>query len=231
MFSINIGDRVVSADGLIGRIVGMHHDRVDLEICGGVEVQVLRVAIVRGVNESERVPMGSGLVVPDDNVAKSQRGPRIGRETRAWPDPKADDTAAISRIVNDYFDLPVGSIIDEKVPDPLFELTGARRYSMERSVWAWLAAWCVAAENRADDLVLLQVAAFVFEWNREYTSGPGIMLLGKPNPEHLDTVGNFALAALNRTPDWNMIVVNERNCHDVYDIVIRWTMRDYIEDE
>ena len=51
--SIGVGDRVLTASGLIGRVVDESDDRLLLEIADGVVVEFLRLAVSRRLDESE----------------------------------------------------------------------------------------------------------------------------------------------------------------------------------
>jgi preprotein translocase subunit YajC len=51
--AIGVGDRVVTAGGLIGRVVDLSDDRLQLEIADGVVVELLRLAISRRLDDSE----------------------------------------------------------------------------------------------------------------------------------------------------------------------------------
>jgi preprotein translocase subunit YajC len=51
--SIGVGDRVLTASGLIGRVVDESGDRLLLEIADGVVVEFVRLAVSRRLDESE----------------------------------------------------------------------------------------------------------------------------------------------------------------------------------
>lgn len=132
-----------------------------------------------------------------------------------WPDPKQSDTEAVAAAIDAYFNLPLDASI-ERIPDAFYQVTGAPRYNVEQSVWSWLAAWCARAKDWEADLVILKVAMFVFEWDREYTSGPGIMMMGKPKPEHLDAIAASARVVSAKVADWQTSVVRGRTVQDVH---------------
>lgn len=50
--SLNVGDEVVTAGGLIGRIRGFHDEAVDLELAEGVVIQIVRL----GINSRRSAP-------------------------------------------------------------------------------------------------------------------------------------------------------------------------------
>jgi preprotein translocase subunit YajC len=51
--AVGVGDRVVTAGGLIGRVVDVTDDRLHVEIADGVVVELLRLAISRRLDEAE----------------------------------------------------------------------------------------------------------------------------------------------------------------------------------
>jgi preprotein translocase subunit YajC len=51
--AIDVGDRVVTAGGLIGRVVEVNDDRMRLEVADGVVVELLRLAVSRRLDEAE----------------------------------------------------------------------------------------------------------------------------------------------------------------------------------
>ncbi|WP_345461461.1 preprotein translocase subunit YajC [Nocardioides marinquilinus] len=59
--SVEVGDEVMLASGLFGRVVALHEDRVDIEIATGVVVGVLRAAIGRVLRDDE-----PGAIDPTD---------------------------------------------------------------------------------------------------------------------------------------------------------------------
>jgi preprotein translocase subunit YajC len=63
--AIGVGDRVVTAGGLIGRVIAESGDRLWLEIADGITVEFLRLAISRRLDEDTD---GEGGVVAADEV-------------------------------------------------------------------------------------------------------------------------------------------------------------------
>ncbi len=53
--AIGVGDRVVTAGGLIGRVVDVNDDRLLLEVADGVVVELLRLAVSRRLDDSEAI--------------------------------------------------------------------------------------------------------------------------------------------------------------------------------
>jgi preprotein translocase subunit YajC len=51
--AVGVGDRVVTAGGMIGRVVDVSDDRLHVEIADGVVVELLRLAISRRLDEAE----------------------------------------------------------------------------------------------------------------------------------------------------------------------------------
>jgi preprotein translocase subunit YajC len=52
LLSLDVGDEVVTAGGMIGHVVELIDDRVVLEVADGVEIQFLRAAISRKLQEA-----------------------------------------------------------------------------------------------------------------------------------------------------------------------------------
>lgn len=72
--AIGVGDRVVTAGGLIGRVVDLADDRLELEIADGVVVELLRLAISRRLDESESVSGFGAEGTADDEEAEGVEG-------------------------------------------------------------------------------------------------------------------------------------------------------------
>ena len=66
--SVEVGDEVVTAAGLIGTIVALDDEVVHLEIADGVEVRVARMAIGRRLAEADVVSVADGEPADDDDV-------------------------------------------------------------------------------------------------------------------------------------------------------------------
>src|SRR4051794_30174582 len=67
--SVEVGDEVVTAAGLIGTIVALDDEVVNLEIADGVEVRVARMAIGRRLSEADVVTTtGHDLADGDDDA-------------------------------------------------------------------------------------------------------------------------------------------------------------------
>lgn len=62
--SIQVGDEVVTAGGLIGTVRVLTDDRIFLEVSDGVEIKVLRGAISRTIDPATRQ-----VVEPEDALA------------------------------------------------------------------------------------------------------------------------------------------------------------------
>ena len=56
--SLDVGDEVVTAGGIVGRIVGLDGDEIRLEVAPGVVMRILRVAVqgLVGPEEEEEPP-------------------------------------------------------------------------------------------------------------------------------------------------------------------------------
>ncbi|MDQ1414416.1 MAG: preprotein translocase subunit YajC [Acidimicrobiaceae bacterium] len=83
--AIGVGDRVVTAGGLIGRVVDVNDERLLLEVADGVVVELLRLAISRRLDDSEAI---------SDSVFGSPATSDTLEEAYAADDYVADDEAA-----------------------------------------------------------------------------------------------------------------------------------------
>jgi preprotein translocase subunit YajC len=83
--AIGVGDRVVTAGGLIGRVVDVNDERLLLEVADGVVVELLRLAISRRLDDSEAI---------SDSVFGSSATSDTLEEAYAADDYVADDEAA-----------------------------------------------------------------------------------------------------------------------------------------
>ncbi len=80
--SLDVGDEIVTAGGLIGTIVALDGDRAEIEIADGVIVEFLRAAISRKLEEQVPRPWyGAG----------SHAGSHVGSEVD--PEAEEDDEA------------------------------------------------------------------------------------------------------------------------------------------
>src|SRR6478735_2022810 len=66
--TVQVGDEVVTAAGLIGTIVALDDEVVNLEVADGVEVRVARMAIGRRLNETEVVNEPTDLDDEDNDL-------------------------------------------------------------------------------------------------------------------------------------------------------------------
>ena len=74
--SVAVGDRVVTAGGIIGTIRILEDDRVALEVAPGVELRVLRAAISRTID-----PVTTEVLDPEQSLGRrdDDDGPGAGR--------------------------------------------------------------------------------------------------------------------------------------------------------
>jgi preprotein translocase subunit YajC len=92
--AIGVGDRVVTAGGLIGRVIDENGDRLWLEIADGITVEFLRLAISRKLDDSE---LGADAVETDDEVDEESE-PLDDEEPTVEEDltsPSSPDLAAV----------------------------------------------------------------------------------------------------------------------------------------
>jgi preprotein translocase subunit YajC len=58
--SLEVGDEVVTAGGIFGRVVGLDAEVARIEVAPGVEMRILRVAVNARVGEEGMPAVGSG---------------------------------------------------------------------------------------------------------------------------------------------------------------------------
>jgi preprotein translocase subunit YajC len=68
MGSLEVGDEVVTAGGMIGQIIELGDERAMIEVADGVEIEFLRAAISRKVEPSSRAYYDPDESEPDDDV-------------------------------------------------------------------------------------------------------------------------------------------------------------------
>jgi preprotein translocase subunit YajC len=71
MASIDVGDDIVTAGGMIGRIVSLSADRAEIEVAEGVTIEFLRAAISRKLEE----PVSYASYGSDDDSGESDDAP------------------------------------------------------------------------------------------------------------------------------------------------------------
>jgi len=91
--SIGVGDEVVTAGGLIGRVVGLTDDRLQLEVAEGVVIELLRMAVSRQLEPADPGPVeaeaGADMLelgdspgsAPDEAAAVDQQQVHLPPET------------------------------------------------------------------------------------------------------------------------------------------------------
>ena len=62
--SLEVGDEVVTAGGLFGRVVGLDDEVARLEVADGVEVRILRLAVNARVGDDGLPAVGAGTDDP-----------------------------------------------------------------------------------------------------------------------------------------------------------------------
>lgn len=78
--SLEVGDEVVTAGGVIGRIVELHDDEVRLEVSPGVTVRFVRLAVNARVDDTDEAVEEVGA---DEDVDDDVKGPEArGEEDR-----------------------------------------------------------------------------------------------------------------------------------------------------
>jgi preprotein translocase subunit YajC len=97
--AIGVGDRVVTAGGLIGRVVDMSDDRLLLEVADGVVLELLRLAVSRRLDETESSfeAMGSSL----DDESEDEYGLEEPEEDEAGEGNEAEPAEADGEAVGD----------------------------------------------------------------------------------------------------------------------------------
>ncbi len=90
--SIDIGDEVVTAGGLIGRVVGLTDDRLQLEVADGVVIELLRLAVSRRLEPAEEVheeletDSGEMDAAPDEHLHRDETAPTADQPAHLPPD-------------------------------------------------------------------------------------------------------------------------------------------------
>jgi preprotein translocase subunit YajC len=62
---IGVGDDVLLNSGIVGRVMGFHGDRADVEIAPGIEIEVIRGSIGRRLTDNDGVPEDYEPTEPD----------------------------------------------------------------------------------------------------------------------------------------------------------------------
>jgi preprotein translocase subunit YajC len=75
--SVGVDDEVVTAGGIIGRIVEMEDDRVFLEVADDVVIEVLRIAITRRLDD-EQFPQPTGGSISESTPEEEEEPVRDG---------------------------------------------------------------------------------------------------------------------------------------------------------
>lgn len=101
--AIDVGDRVVTAGGLIGRVIETNDDRMYLEVADGVVVELLRLAVSRRLDEADPGFYGAGLIddeglgeeYGEDEAAEEQTGEAEPSEVDGPPDLTGGEVAVV----------------------------------------------------------------------------------------------------------------------------------------
>jgi preprotein translocase subunit YajC len=72
IMTLHTDDEVVTAGGIVGRIVELADDRVFLEVADDVVIEVLRIAITRKMDEGGYQPYEEEQAEPSDEAAASE---------------------------------------------------------------------------------------------------------------------------------------------------------------
>ncbi len=95
--AIGVGDRVVTAGGLIGRVVDVADDRLELEVADGVVVELLRLAISRRLDESESESgFGGGATETEGEEDEEYDGEAPALDDTAHPEASAGPSATMA---------------------------------------------------------------------------------------------------------------------------------------
>ena len=65
--ALEVGDEVVTAGGVVGRVVGLDRDEVQLEVAPGVSVRFLRMAVTSRVDEPLEMDEEAQADTPDED--------------------------------------------------------------------------------------------------------------------------------------------------------------------
>lgn len=91
--SLNFGDRVVTASGLHGTVVGIRETEIDLELSPGVEVTMEKMAVVRHAVPAGEVPGAAGqpgVAQPDQYPEQYNDGHPENPQNPGNPDERGD---------------------------------------------------------------------------------------------------------------------------------------------
>lgn len=91
--AIGVGDNVITAGGIVGHVVGVTDDRMQLEISDGVVVEFLRLSISRRLNESEAPSWGTTGDDAEEEVEGDEEYGE-GEEEEEVEESAEDDTEA-----------------------------------------------------------------------------------------------------------------------------------------
>jgi preprotein translocase subunit YajC len=85
IMTLHTDDEVVTAGGIVGRIVELADDRVFLEVADDVVIEVLRIAITRKMDEGGYQPYEEEQAEPSDEAAASEPDAPVPEPTDVEP--------------------------------------------------------------------------------------------------------------------------------------------------
>jgi preprotein translocase subunit YajC len=83
IMTLHTDDEVVTAGGIVGRIVELADDRVFLEVADDVVIEVLRIAITRKMDEGGYQPYEEEQAEPSDEAAAGEPSEPMGTAPEA----------------------------------------------------------------------------------------------------------------------------------------------------
>jgi preprotein translocase subunit YajC len=95
--AIGVGDNVITAGGIVGRVVGVTDHRMQLEIADGVVVEFLRLSISRRLGESDAPPWGITTGDDEEDEGDEEEEEEYGEgesESEEVEEPPEGDTEA-----------------------------------------------------------------------------------------------------------------------------------------
>jgi preprotein translocase subunit YajC len=76
--SLDVGDEIVTAGGMIGRIVALDGDRAEIEVADGITIEFLRAAISRKLEDHAPLPSYGGAPEPEGEDDAPTDTPPVG---------------------------------------------------------------------------------------------------------------------------------------------------------
>jgi preprotein translocase subunit YajC len=89
--AIGPGDKVVTAGGIIGTVIGIIEDEAILEVADGIELRILRGAISRRMDGDAIEPLDAADAAELEKLDEEGLAPGPVTDEDAWPTADRDD--------------------------------------------------------------------------------------------------------------------------------------------